>query len=33
LAYFGRDPQFAAEWSHYALLTTVDTVRIYRRQP
>jgi len=33
LAYFGRDPGFAAEWSHYSLLTTVDTVRIYRRQP
>jgi hypothetical protein len=33
LAYFGRDPAFAAEWSHYALLTKVDGVAIYRRRP
>ncbi|MBI3516668.1 MAG: hypothetical protein HY060_21770, partial [Proteobacteria bacterium] len=32
LAYFGRDPGFAAEWANYALLTTVDNVSIYRRQ-
>ena len=33
LAYFGRNPAFAAEWSHYALLTTIDGVAIYRRRP
>ncbi|MEJ0068895.1 MAG: hypothetical protein WDO24_09420 [Pseudomonadota bacterium] len=33
LDYFGRDPGFAAEWAHYALLTKIDNISIYRRQP
>jgi hypothetical protein len=32
LDYFTRDPAFAAEWAHYALLTKIDNVSIYRRQ-
>ena len=32
LAYFGRDPAFAAEWTHYALLTTIDGIDIYKRR-
>jgi hypothetical protein len=32
LAYFTRDPAFAAEWSHYRLLTRIDGVGIYRRE-
>jgi hypothetical protein len=32
LAYFGRDPGFAAEWSHYTLLTRIDGIGVYRRQ-
>ncbi len=31
LDYFLRDPAFAAEWSHYALLTKIDNISIYRR--
>jgi hypothetical protein len=33
LAYFGRDPAFAVEWSHYAPLTKIDNLTIYRRLP
>ncbi|MBV8166465.1 MAG: hypothetical protein JO021_06700, partial [Alphaproteobacteria bacterium] len=32
LAYFTRDPAFAAEWANYAPLTTVDNATIYRRR-
>ncbi len=32
LDYFRRDPAFAAEWSNYALSTTVDGISIYRRR-
>jgi hypothetical protein len=33
LDYFTRDPAFAAEWTHYALLTRIDNIDIYRRRP
>jgi hypothetical protein len=32
LDYFGRDPAFAAEWAHYARLTTIDGIDIYKRR-